>query len=82
MITRFRAVAFLASLIALVASRDHTAARYSVDRLGASTAVHSTDGSIIRMAQDDQSTSSTQTPDTSTGGDDTDQSSPPTQSPQ
>ena len=80
MIIRFRTVTFLASLIALVASREHAAAKDPVDRVGAPTAVLSADGSIIRMAQDDQSTSSTQTPDSTAVGDD--QSGPPTESPQ
>jgi hypothetical protein len=82
MIIRFRAAACLASLIALLASKEHAAAAYQVDRLGASTAAYSIDDSIIRLAQEDQSTSSTQTPDVRDNGDDSGQSSPPTQSPQ
>src|SRR5262245_9644827 len=81
MITRFRAAACLASLIALLASKEHAAAAYQVDRLGASTAAYSSGDSIIRLAQEDQ-TSSIQTPDVPDNGDDSGQSSPPTQSPQ
>jgi hypothetical protein len=82
MMIRFRAAACLASFIALVASREHAAAAYQVDRLGTATTILSTDGSTIRMAQDDQSTSSTQATDGSDSGDDSAQSNSPTQSPQ
>jgi hypothetical protein len=81
MMIRFRAAACLASFIALVASREHAAAAYQVDRLG-TAAIVLTGGSTIRMAQDDQSTSSTQTTDGSDSGDDSAQSNSPTQSPQ
>jgi hypothetical protein len=74
MMIRFRAAACLASFIALVASRDHAAAAYQVDRHGTATAILSTDGSMIQMAQDDQTTSSTQTTNGSDSGDDADQS--------
>jgi len=77
MMIRFRAAACLASFIALEASRDHAAAAYQVDRLGTATAILSRDGSMIQMAQDDQTTSSTQTTNGSDSGDDADQSNSP-----
>jgi len=82
MMIRFRAAACLASFIALVASREHTAAAYQADRLGIPTAIPWTYGSTIRTAEDDQSTSSTQATDNSDTGDDSAQSNSPTQSPQ
>ena len=77
MMIRFRTAACLASFIALVASREHAAAAYQVDRLGTANAIFSTDGSVIQMAQDDQTTSSTQTTNGSDSGDDSDQSNSP-----
>jgi hypothetical protein len=80
MITRFRLVACLGSLFAIMASREPAAAAYRPDPAVASTAVLFTDGSIIRMAQDDSNAAATQTPDNS-GGDDSSQSPAPPQNP-
>ena len=81
MITRFRLVACLGSLFAIMASREPAAVAYRPDPAVASTAVLFTDGSIIRMPQDDSNAGATQTPDSSSSGDDASQSAPLPQNP-
>ena len=79
MITRFRLAACLASFVAVVASREGAAAAYGVDPATRSTTVLSTDGFIIRMAQDEPAASATQTPDSADGQDTSGSSNPPPQ---
>jgi len=81
--TRLRLLACLGTLVALVASRDDANAAGKAAQSSVSTAVLYTDGSIVRLAQDDeQSESTTQTPDNDDSGDDSGQSAPPTENPQ
>jgi hypothetical protein len=75
---QFRFFACLATLVALIASReDANPAQKKVASSNVSTAVLYTDGWIIRLAEDDQSETSHQAPDTSDHGDNSGQSSPP-----
>ena len=80
---RFRFYACLATLVALIGSRDDVnAAQKKVASNNVSTAVLYTDGSIIRLAEDNQSGTANQEPDTSDNGDSSGQSSPPAPNPQ
>ena len=65
MTTRFRFAACLTSLVALIASRGDATASKQDESSGASMAVLYTDSSIIRLAQDEQSESTKQSPDSS-----------------
>ena len=83
MFTRFRLAVCLASLLALMMSREPAAAAYRADPAIASNFAHSADGPIGQLAQDDQSGKAAQTPDSSSsGGDDSSQSAPPPENPQ
>jgi hypothetical protein len=80
--TRLRLVACLGTLVALLASRDNANTAQKESPSNASTALLYTDGTIIRLAQDEQSDPGTQSPANNDSGDDSEQSSPPAENPQ
>jgi hypothetical protein len=78
----FQLIACLVSSLALIAIRDDANANQRMASPEVSTPFLYTDGSIIRLAQDEQSESQTQqAPDSSSGGDDSGQSNPPPENP-
>ena len=82
--THLRLIACLGTLVAIAAGRDNAdAAAQKIAPDNVSTAILYTDGSIIRLAQDDQSgDTNAQSPANNDSTDNSGQSNPPPENPQ